>query len=468
MDRKLHLIVLGGGSAAFAAAVRAHELGTRVTIVNARLPMGGTCVNVGCVPSKALIRAAEAHHRALHHGFAGIDSASRVADFAAVMAQKRSLVEALRQAKYADVIRDLEGVRYVEGQGRLVDARTVDADGRRLNGDAVLIATGSSPDVPDVPGIASSGFLTSQSLYEVDRLPPSMLVLGGRYVALENAQLFARLGTRATIMQRSSRILPGEAPDITDTLTAILEAEGVEVVTGVSAESVRRDGEDVEVQASVDGQAQTFRARHLLAATGRPPNTRGLGLEALGIRLRRDGALDVGQDLQMSVLGIHGAGDVLGGHQFVYTAAYEGALAAENAITGANRTRNYDPLPWVIFTDPQVAGVGMDEGQAAARGIDAEAVSLPLSHVPRALAARDTRGFIKLIRDRKTDRILGARILAAEGSELTMEVAMAIRYGSTATDLAGMFHPYLTLSEGIKLAAITFGKSVASLSCRAS
>lgn len=460
-----HLAVLGGGSAAFAAAIKAHELGARVTIVNAGLPIGGTCVNVGCIPSKTLIRAAEVHHRAAHHGFAGIRSSSTVEDFAAIMAQKRQLVEALRQEKYVDVIRDLERVRYREGRGRLVDRKTVLLDGERLEADAVLIATGAAPSVPDILGLEEVGSLTSESAFELAQLPPSMLVMGGRYVALEIAQMFARLGTRVTILQRSSRILPTEAVDITNALTDMLTGEGLEVVTDVSVGSVRREGDDTVVSATTAGRPHTFRARHLLVATGRRANTRGLGLEALGVRLRHDGSLDVGDDLQTSVPGIYGAGDVLGERQFVYTAAYEGALAAENAVTGTQHPRNYDPLPWVIFTDPQVAGVGKDERQAAADGIDAEAVVLPLSHVPRALAARDTRGFIKLIRDRKTDRILGARILAPEGSELTMEVAMALRYGATAESLATMFHPYLTLSEGVKLAAISFGKNVARLSC---
>jgi len=190
-----------------------------------------------------------------------------------------------------------------------------------------------------------------------------------------------------------------------------------------------------------------------------------LGLDVAGVQLDGKGFLEVDDTLRTSVENIYGAGDVIGEPMFVYTAAYEGALAAENAISGSAGKRDYTALPWVIFTDPQVAGVGLDEKVAKERGIDAEAATLALSHVPRSLAARDTRGFIKLIRDRETDKLVGARMLAPEGSELLMEISLAIRHGITVKEIASAFHPYLTLSEGIKLAAITFGKSVEKLSC---
>ncbi len=467
----LHLLIVGGGSAAFAAATKAVELGAgRVTIVNDGLPIGGTCVNVGCVPSKTLIRAAEALHRAQQTPFDGIKVSGRMTDFKAVIEQKRLLVEQLRQAKYLDVVGDLEQVRIVKGRARFVDPHTVEVtpapgSGERITADRVLIATGVSPFLPPIPGLAESGYLTNESLFELEELPASLIVLGGRYVALECAQMMARLGTKVTILQRSDRLLPTETPDLTDALTGYLRGEGIEVVTGVRTQAVRRDGEQVIVETHVDGQPRQFTASHLLVATGRRANTRNMGLEEAGITTDRNGFIGVDAAGQTCVRGVYAAGDVIGEPEFVYTAAYEGALAAENALTGAGRERDYTALPWVVFTDPQVAGVGLDEAQAAARGIDAEATTLPLSHVPRALAARATRGFIKLIRDRGTDRLLGARVLAPEGSELLMEIATAIKFKITVSQLRQMFHPYLTLGEGVKLAAITFGKDVAKLSC---
>lgn len=461
----LHLVIVGGGSAAFAAATRAAELGARATIINDGLPIGGTCVNVGCVPSKTLIRAAEAHHRAARHAFEGIESSSRVADFAAVIRQKRHLVESLQQAKYLDVVADLPGVRIIRGRARFVAPHAVEVNGERITGDRVLIATGVSPHVPPIPGLAEAGYLTNESLFELEELPESLIVLGGRYVALECAQAYARFGSRVTILQRSDRILPTESADLTDALTGYLREDGIEVVTGVTTTAVRRKHGRIVVEAKVNGAKKLFRSSHILVATGRRPNTSGMGLDDFGIKLDKDGSLAVDDTLRSTAQGVYGAGDVIGAPEFVYTAAYEGALAAENALTGSARARDYTALPWVVFTDPQVAGVGLDEAQARELGLDVEVATLPLTYVPRSLAARDTRGFIRLVRDRTTDRLVGGRVLAPEGSELLMEIALAIRFGITVAQIRSSFHPYLTLGEGVKLASITFGKDVAKLSC---
>lgn len=280
--------------------------------------------------------------------------------------------------------------------------------------------------------------------------------------------MFARLGSQVTVLQRSGRILPTEMPELTDALTGFLREEGLDIQTGVTLLSVQRHDREIEVVAEIAGHTRTFRATHLLVATGRQGNTAHMGLEALGVRTDAGAYIAVDDTLQTAVSGVYAAGDVIGEPMFVYTAAYEGRLAAENALTGAARQRDYTALPWVIFTDPQVAGVGFDAQQATQHGFDAEVSTLPLAHVPRALAARDTRGFVSLIRDRQTDRLLGARILAPEGSELLMELSLAIAYGISVAELASRFHPYLTLSEAVKLAALTFEKDIAQLSCCAS
>lgn len=463
-----HLVIIGGGSAAFAATTRAAERGWRVTIINDGLPIGGTCVNVGCVPSKALIRAAEAHHRASHHPFEGIESQSKVADFGAITRQTHELVETLRQEKYLDVVKDLPGVEIIEGRATFRTAREIDVAGRPLVADRVLIATGARTHVPDIPGLAETDYLITDTAFELATAPKSLLVLGGRYIALECAQMFARLGVKTTVLQRSDRILPTESAELTDALTGYLRDEGLAIRTHVTVHSVRPGGEGVEIEASIDGKRQIFTAECVLLATGRTPNTDGLNLEAAGVALGRKGFIEVDAHLQTSTPAIYAAGDVVGDPVFVYSAAYEGALAAENACAengSTLRTRDYNPLPWVVFTDPQVAGVGLDLTEAKAAGFDAETVTLPMSKVPRALAAREIRGFLQLTRDRRTDRLLGARALAHEGSELMMEISLALRHQMTAKELASMFHPYLTLSEAVKLAALSFGKDVNNLSC---
>lgn len=459
------LIILGGGSAAFSAAIKASELGANTVIVNGGLPIGGTCVNVGCVPSKTLIRAADSLHRASHSPFAGIELDGKLSDFKAVIAQKQELVKTLRQARYLDVIKDYPNVQITEGRGLLIDSGTVRINGTNLRAERIIIATGSSPSIPPIEGLVKTGYLTSESLFELGELPESVIVLGGRYIALECAQMLARFGSRVAILQRSARILPTEQPDITDILTKTLEEEGIGINTNVKIESVRRDEKGVAVTALVKGRREVFKASHILCATGRKANTADIGLEKLGVELAPGGSLMVAEDLQTIVSGLYGAGDVIGEPMFVYTAAYEGALAAENALNASQIKRDYTALPWVIFTDPQLAGVGFDERQARESGIDSDVSILPLTYVSRSLVARDTRGLIKLIRETKTDRLVGARVLAAEGAEIIMEAALAIKYGITVTDLASSFHPYLTLSEGIKLAALGFKKDVSKLSC---
>jgi mercuric reductase len=458
------LIIVGGGSAGFAAAIRGHELGARVIMVN-RGVLGGTCVNVGCVPSKTLIRAAESRYRAAHVRFAGIESWSRVSDFAAIIRQKDELVGSLRQAKYVEVLNAYENIQLIEGHATLVGPDTVQVEGRSLRARRIIVTTGSRPWIPPIPGLQEAEPLTSTTVFELDRLPESVIVLGGRYIALECAQMLARLGAEVTILQRSGHLLPDEDEDLTDALAGYLRDEGIRVETSVHVQRVVRERGQVIVDAQVGDRERSFHAERILCATGRRPITEDMGLEAAGIRLGRDGRILVDECLQTAAAGVFAAGDVIGEPAFVYTAAYEGQLAAENALDGKRRKRDYTALPWVIFTDPQLAGVGINEKEALRAGIGVETARLDLGDVPRALAARDTRGFIKLVKARGSDRLLGARVLAQEGGEQIMEAAMAIRFGVGVSEIAALFHPYLTQAEGIKLCAQAFRKDVKKLSC---
>jgi len=462
-----HLVILGGGGAAFSAALTASGFGAKVTIINHGLPMGGTCVNVGCVPSKTLLRAAESLHRAATPSpFAGVSTTGSLVDFAALMRQKKALVEELREAKYAGVIADNPLIHFIDGFGVLTETG-VRVGSDVISGDAILVATGTSPWVPPIPGLDSVAWLTNETLFELTELPESLTIVGGRYIALECAQMFARLGSRVTVLQRSDRILPTESTRVTDELTRHLEAEGVTILTGVTVSSVA-PGDDGSIDVSIDvgnNDAHVLTTSHLLLATGRAPNTTGIGLEDVGVDRDDKGFVVVDETMRTTRPGVFAAGDVAGEPSFVYTASYEGALAAENAVRGSTRGADYTALPWVVFTDPQVAGIGFDAAQAAAAGLNAESSVCPLSSVPRSIAARDTRGFIELIRNVDTDVLLGARIVAPEGSELLMEMALALKFNATAMELAKSFHAYLTLSEGIKLAALSFGKDISKLSC---
>lgn len=462
---KPHLVIIGGGSAAFTAATKAHELGARITLINDGLPLGGCCINVGCIPSKTLLRAAEAHHRGNHSRFDGVTSQSRITDFSKIIDQKNRIIGDLRKEKYLQVISRLSDARVIQGFGHLVNNHIVAVGDERIEADRILIATGSAPFIPPIPGLASVNYLTHETAFDLKKLPASIIILGGRFVALECAQMFARLGSKVTVIQRSSRILPTETSDLTASLTTYLSEEGITFITGATTESVYQNPEGVTAVVTVAGETKTVKAAKLLLATGRTPNTAVLGLQEQGVACTEQGYIQVDATLATSVPGIYAAGDVLGEHQFVYTAAYEGGLAASNCFSEQPKERNYTGLPWVLFTDPQVAGVGLDEKQAFDRGIEAETSTLPLTQVPRAITAQNTRGFFKLIREKGTDRLLGARVLASEGSEVLMEISLAIQYDIPVKALASQFHPYLTLSEAIKLAAIQFDKDIRSLSC---
>ncbi|HWP02564.1 MAG TPA: mercury(II) reductase [Gemmatimonadaceae bacterium] len=458
------LVVLGGGSAGFAAAIRGAELGARVALVE-RGVLGGTCVNVGCVPSKTLIRAAEAQHRRTHHGFDGIPSSDGRVDWERVRAQKDRLVDTLRVEKYAAVLEAYEGIQLLVGRGKLQPPHAVLLDdGTRVDADAVLIATGASPWVPPIPGLGAIDYLDNASAMALDRLPASLAVLGGSAVGLELAQMFARLGVMVSVLEALPRIMPAEEPDVGEALAGYLRAEGLRIFAGAKVERVERASGFVRVVFSA-GTEETIDVEKVLVATGRRANTAGLGLEEAGVALGSKGEIMVDEYLQTSIPAVYAAGDVIGDPMFVYVAAYAGALAAENALSGNSRRYDVSVLPRVTFTDPAVASVGLSEDAGRAAGIEVMASTLPLSQLPRARAAHDVRGFVKLVADARSRRLIGAHILAPEAGEMVTEAVLAIRFGLNIEDLTATLHPYLTLSEGIRLAAQGFSRDVAKLSC---
>lgn len=458
------LAIVGSGSAAFAAAIRGAELGASVVMIESGA-LGGTCVNVGCVPSKTLIRAAEAYHRAGHHAFAGIRTRVDAPDFGAIVRQKDELVAELRRAKYEDVLANYPNASLVRGRGRLHGDGTVEVGGRILRAGKIVIATGASPWAPPIPGLADAGFLTSTEALSLSALPASLVVIGGSAVGLEIAQLYARLGTRVTVLEAMPHLVPAEDVEVADALAGYLGAEGIAVNTGVAIREVAGRPGAYRIVADLAGATRTLEAEQLLVATGRRANTKELGLEALGVKLARKGEIVVDDHLETARPGVYAAGDVTGDPAFVYVAAYAGSIAAENALRGNTRTYDTSVVPRVTFTDPALASVGLTEEAARARGIDVVVSKLPMSYVPRATAARDTRGVVKLVADRATKLLVGAHVLAPEAGEMIQEVTLAIRFGIRFDELAATLHPYLTNAEAIKLACQTFDKDVAKLSC---
>ena len=457
------LAVIGAGSAGFSAAITAADQGAQVALIG-HGTIGGTCVNVGCVPSKALIRAAEAiHHANTAPRFAGVEGTARLTDWAALRAQKDTLVAALRQAKYLDLLPAYNGIAYLEGKARL-DNGGVLVDGKRIDAGGIIIASGSREFVPAIPGIEDAPYLTSASAFEMESLPDSLIVLGGGYVGCELAQMFARLGVRVSILFRS-RLLPEDEPEIGEALAGYFEAEGIAVRRIDAYDGIRAGDNGVALAVTLDGAAETIEAQRILVSAGRKANTEGLGLEEAGVALLPNGGIEVDDRMRTSKPGVYAAGDVTGRDRVVYMAAYGAKIAACNALNGDGRSYDNLAMPAVVFTDPQVASVGLTEASARARGIDVKTSVLTLDNVPRALAARDTRGLIKLVADSATGKLIGAHILAPEGADSIQTAALAIRQGMSYGDLADMIFPYLTTVEGLKLAAQTFDMDVSKLSC---
>jgi mercuric reductase len=457
------LVVIGAGSAGFSAAITAADQGAQVALIGSGT-IGGTCVNIGCVPSKALIRAAETLHNArAATRFAGITAEAELIDWRGTVRQKDALVSELRQAKYVDLLPAYNGIAYRDGPARLVDGG-VAVNGTHLPAGKIIIATGARPAVPAIPGIDTVPYLTSTTALDLEALPRSLLVIGGGYIGAELAQMFARAGVKVTLVCRS-RLLPDAEPEIGAALTKYFEEEGITVVPGIAYRAIRKTEGGVSLTAARDGQDMAIDADQVLITTGRAPNIEGLGLAEHGVALSPKGGVIVDDRMRTTKAGVYAAGDVTGRDQFVYMAAYGAKLAARNALNGDSLRYDNSAMPAVVFTDPQVASVGLTEAAARTAGHAVRVSTIGLDQVPRALAARDTRGLIKLVADTAGGRLLGAHILAPEGADSIQTAALAIRQGLTVDDLADTIFPYLTTVEGLKLAALSFSKDVAKLSC---
>ena len=463
-DGAFDLMVIGAGSAGFAAAIKAAELGRRVVLVGSGI-IGGTCVNVGCIPSKTLIRAVEVLHLAGQARFRGVHTVPGRISWAEVIGDKDELVNRLRQEKYIDVLSAYPEISYIEGPARLTGGNGVEVGGRAYAPGKIVVATGAQPWAPAIPGLAEAGYLDSTSALELRELPKSMIVLGGNSVGLELAQTFARAGTYVTVLEVLPSILPFEDEEIGSALTRYLEGEGLRIVPGFKTASVaRQNGRYVLRGVKNEGEV-TFDAEQLLVATGRRANSADMGLEEAGVHLGARGEVLVNDLLQTHNPFVYAAGDVTGRDMFVYVASYSGGLAAENALTSAGKVYDASYIPRITFTDPQVASAGLTEAAARGQGRDVRVSVVAMAHVPRAQAARDTRGLVKLVADAQTDHLVGAHVLAPEAGEMIQTAVLAIRFGIRVGDLRRTMFPYLTNAEGLKLAALAFEKDISKLSC---
>lgn len=469
-DKPLHVAIIGSGSGAFACALKAVEKGAKVTMIERNPVIGGTCVNIGCVPSKIMIRAAYIAHLQKDHAFDGIKKQQPVINRKQLLAQQQARVDELRAAKYESILESNPNINLVKGDARFKNANTLivdqeHGDKTEISADRFLIATGASSSIPPIPGLAGTPYWTSTEALTAEKLPEHLLVIGSSIVALELAQAYLRLGSKVTLLARSS-ILFREDPDIGAELHKILEAEGMTILAHTQAEAVSyKKGRFSSGKFTLKTtQGQTLSGDHLLIATGRPPNTQGLALEQAGVHVNKGGAIAVDDHMRTNVEHIYAAGDCTNQPQFVYVAAAAGTRAAIN-MTGGDAAINLSAMPAVMFTEPQMATVGLTEAEAHLNNIETDSRLLPLENVPRALANFETRGFVKLVMEEGSRRLIGAQILAPEAGEMIQTAVLAIHNRMTIEDLAGQLFPYLTMVEGIKLCAQTFSKDVKELSC---
>ncbi|EIJ78377.1 mercuric reductase [Bacillus methanolicus PB1] len=456
-------IIIGSGGAAFSAAIKAVEYGAKVAMIE-RGTVGGTCVNIGCVPSKTLLRAGEMNRMAKTNPFMGVHTFATDVELAALVKQKNELVSELRKQKYIDLISEY-GFELIKGEAKFVNEKMIEVDGKRLTAKRFLIAAGAAPSIPNIPGLDEVDYLTSTTILELKELPKRLTVIGSGYVGMELGQLFHNLGSEVTLMQRGNRLLKEYDPEISDVVTQMLIEQGIQLVTGATFERVEQQGEIKKVYVEVDGKKKVIESEQLLIATGRKPNTESLNLQAAHVEVGSRGEVVIDEYLRTTNPRIYAAGDVTMGPQFVYAAAYQGGIAADNAIGGMNRKLNLEVVPAVTFTTPSIATVGLTEQQAKEKGIQVKTAVLPLNAVPRAIVNRETTGVFKLIADEKTLKVLGVHVVAENAGDVIYAATLAVKFGLTVEELQETMAPYLTMAEGLKLVALTVDKDVSKLSC---
>jgi mercuric reductase len=446
MKQHFDLIVLGSGSGARDGANRAHnEFGASVALVESTR-WGGSCPNVACKPTKAYLTVADLTHDInTIAGKLGIEVGPARAELARVKAWKDQLV--VPREVWIKRVHDASHATF-EGSGAFVDPQTVQVDGGRISADRILVATGSRTAEPPIEGLAEVGWIDHVSALQLTELPESLLVVGGGPVGLEFAQMFSRFGSGVTIVQQADRISPRSDATATDELTAALEDDGIEIRTGTTVSRVRREG--AEIVATIGGEDLPF--AQILLASGRVPNLEQLQLERVGIE-RTNVGISVDEQQRTSVEGVWAAGDVTGLVPFTPIAQYQARVAVENMFTSNGARADYEFLPTVIFTDPELAAVGLTEQETRSRGLDADSVVYPIEYVQRASYTAKKHGLFKLVWERGTRRVLGIHVVSRSAGDVVQGFGLAMKLGATVDDLAHAHHAFPTFAEGVKGAA---------------
>ncbi len=448
-----NLIVIGAGSAGLISAYIAAAVKARVALIE-RHRMGGDCLNTGCVPSKALLRSARLLADVRNAERYGIAGATASVDFAKVMQRVHEVIARIEPHDSVERYRGL-GVEVIKGDARIVSPWQVEVDGQRLSARSLIIASGAQARVPAIEGLDAVDFRTSDTLWEIRELPKNLVIVGGGPIGCELAQAFARLGSKVSLVQKDSRLLPREDADASKIIADRFAAEGIEVVSNCEAIRVEGDKAGGVLIGRRDGEEMRFAFDRLLLALGRKPNVSGFGLEALGVEIDPRGTIRNDALLRTNFPNIFVAGDVAGPYQFTHVASHQAWYAAVNALLAPfwSFKVDYRVIPWATFTDPEVARVGLSETEARAQGIEVEVIRYNLDDLDRAITDAADHGYVKVLTAPGKDRILGATIVGEHAGDLLAEFVLAMKHGIGLNKLLGTIHVYPTLGEATKMAA---------------
>jgi len=463
---KYDLIIIGGGAGAFASAIKANELGAKTLMVNSGLPLGGTCVNVGCVPSKTLLWAGEVMHLAKNHNIPGIEIEVKSFDFLKVVQDELDLVARLREEKYEKVLKGLEEVTHNEAKTKFISPNEIEVDGKRYSADKFIIAAGSTTTPPPVDGIHETGYITHIEALKLTEQPKELIILGAGALGLEFAQMFARFGTKVTILQRGPSIFKKAEKELTDRLAEILTREGITIKTNASLKAVRKQDDKKVVSNEINGKQEEVSGDEIFVATGKTPNTKELDLPKASVEVDSKQAIVVNENFQTSQSHIYAVGDVVAlPLRQEPSAGREGTLATENALKGTKNKIDYNTVPYTVFTDPQLAGVGLTEEEEMKLLGRCLCRTVSFVDIPKAIIMRKMEGLIKLVIHPENKLILGVHILAPQAGELIAQAIWLIKDNKTIDDVVNSLPMFPTLSESVKIAALSFTKDISQLSC---
>lgn len=455
MNTNFDLAVVGGGSAGLVAATTAKRLGASVVLIE-KHKTGGECLHTGCVPSKTLIHAAKVYHEMKHASKYGLPNFNQPVDFARVMNHVHTVIGSLYHHESPSALREA-GIAVIEGNPVFESSTVLSMNGARVNAEKTIICTGSSPLILPIAGLDSVPYLTNESLWTVRTLPQSMLIIGGGPISVEIGQALARFGTRVTIVELLPRILPNEDEEVSVELKKILSEEGVRCITSAKVVKVQTTQQGVEVFVDRGDSHDTIEVEALLVSIGRSPNVTGLRLEEAGVNYLRRG-IEVNRYLQTSSPNIYACGDVVGPYRFTHTAGYQADIAARNALNGNMVENDLSVLPWVTFTDPEVARIGLTETEARQKFGNVRVLRVSGESVDRPKTESNEKGFLKMILD-VNEQILGVHAIAPHAGEYIHEAALAMQNGLGIEAIGRLIHAYPTHAEMLKKAATRYLRS---------